>query len=240
MARMWLRDGQFERIEALLPGKASDPGRTAADNRLFVEAVLWIARTGTPWRDLPPEFGPWNSVYQRFARWSRKGVWHLVFEHLAADADFEEVFIDSTIVRAHQHAAGAPKKRRPSARPTARRTEHQDSLPRPAARVARPLRSDRQPSRRQPPSTAPAAGLAAQFGQRRQGLRHRRHPRTPGGPPDRGGDPASQPSPGSALLRSASVQKPQPRRAFLLPHQAVPAHWHALRQARRTLRCPHR
>ena len=70
---MWLRNDQFERIAALLPGKVSDPGRTAADNRLFVEAVLWIARTGSPWRDLPPEFGPWNSVYQRFARWSRRG-----------------------------------------------------------------------------------------------------------------------------------------------------------------------
>lgn len=76
MVRVWLRDDQFERIAALLPGKASDPGRTAADNRLFVEAVLWIARTGSPWRDLPPQFGPWNSVYQRFARGSRSGVWH--------------------------------------------------------------------------------------------------------------------------------------------------------------------
>ena len=107
---MWMRDDQFERIAALLPGKAGDPGRTAADNRLFVEAVLWIARTGSPWRDLPRQFGPWNSVYQRFARWSRRDVWHRVFAHLAQDADFEEVFIDSTIVRAHQHAAGAPKK----------------------------------------------------------------------------------------------------------------------------------
>ena len=111
MIRVWLRDDQFERIAALLPGKASDPGRTAADNRLFVEAVLWIARTGSPWRDLPPSFGLWNSVYQRFARWSRSGVWHRVFAQLALDADFEEVFIDSTIVRAHQHAAGAPKKK---------------------------------------------------------------------------------------------------------------------------------
>ena len=108
---MWLRDDQFERIEALLPGKASDPGRTAANNRLFVEAVLWIARTGSPWRDLPFEFGPWNSVYQRFSRWSRSGVWQRVFARLAEDADFEEAFIDSTIVRAHQHAAGAQKKR---------------------------------------------------------------------------------------------------------------------------------
>ena len=76
----------------------------------FVEAVLWIARTGSPWRDLPPEFGLWNSAYQRFARWSRQGVWHRIFTQLAGDADFEEVFIDSTIVRAHQHAAGAAKK----------------------------------------------------------------------------------------------------------------------------------
>ena len=110
MPRKILRNDQWERIEAMLPGKASDRGRTAADNRLFVEAVLWIARTGTPWRDLPKAFGPWNSVYKRFARWSDSGVWHRVFAELAKDADFEEVFIDSTIVRAHQHAAGAPKK----------------------------------------------------------------------------------------------------------------------------------
>ena len=108
MVRLWLRDDQFDRIAALLPGKAGDP-RSAADNRMFVEAVLWLARTGSPWRDLPTEFGAWNSVYQRFARWSRRGVWHHVFAELAQDVDFEEVFIDSTIVRAHQHAAGAPK-----------------------------------------------------------------------------------------------------------------------------------
>jgi transposase len=111
MPRMMLRDDQYERVALLLPGKAGDRGRTAADNRLFVEAVLWMARTGAPWRDLPAEFGRWNSVYMRFARWSRNGIWHDVFEALAVDADFEEVFIDSTIVRAHQHAAGAPKKR---------------------------------------------------------------------------------------------------------------------------------
>ena len=110
MVRLWLRDDQFERMAALLPGKAGDPGRTAADNRMFVEAVLWLARTGSPWRDLPTELGAWNSVYQRFARWSRRGVWHRVLAELAQEADFEEVFIDSTIVRAHQHAAGAPKK----------------------------------------------------------------------------------------------------------------------------------
>ena len=111
MPRKILRDDQYARIANMLSGKATDVGVTARDNRLFVEAVLWIARTGSPWRDLPPSFGPWNSVYKRFARWSDRGVWHKVFAELAKDADFEEVVLDSTIVRAHQHAAGAPQKK---------------------------------------------------------------------------------------------------------------------------------
>ena len=106
-----LRDDQWARIEGLLQGKHGDRGRTGANNRLFVEAVLWMARTGAPWRDLPPEFGPWNTAFRRFSRWADKGVWKTIFARLSEDADFEEVFLDSTIVRAHQHAAGASKKR---------------------------------------------------------------------------------------------------------------------------------
>jgi transposase len=107
--RKMLRNDQWERIEDLLPGKASDPGVTAKDNRLFVEAVLWIARTGSPWRDLPPELGKWHNTYTRFSRWGKKGVWQHVFEAVSKDRDLEALFIDSTIVRAHQHAAGAQK-----------------------------------------------------------------------------------------------------------------------------------
>ena len=107
MIRHELTDAQWLRIEHLVPGKKGDRGRQGEDNRLFVDAVLWIARAGAPWRDLPPAFGNWNSVFQRFRRWAKKGVWERIFNALAESPDFEYLIIDSTIVRAHQHAAGA-------------------------------------------------------------------------------------------------------------------------------------
>jgi transposase len=119
MARLLLRDDQWHRIEPLLHGKASDRGVTAKDNRLFVEAILWIARTGAPWRDLPDEFGRWHTAYMRYNRWCKKGVWQQIFDTLADDPDLEQLMIDGSIVRVHQH--GASKKtlraRRPWASP---------------------------------------------------------------------------------------------------------------------------
>ena len=103
-----IRDEDFERIKDLLPGKDTDPGVTARDNRLFIDAVLWIAKTGAAWRDLPERFGNWNSVWKRFDRWAREGRWQQIFEHLQ-DPDLEWLILDSTVVRAHQHAAGAEK-----------------------------------------------------------------------------------------------------------------------------------
>ncbi len=94
----------------MLPGKASDSGVTATDNRRFIEAVLWIARTGSPWRDLPSELGNWHSTYTRFNRWCKRGRWLGIMKVLGADQDLEALMIDSTVVRAHQHAAGAQKK----------------------------------------------------------------------------------------------------------------------------------
>nr|WP_324256038.1 IS5 family transposase [Niveibacterium sp. 24ML] len=121
MNRSVLSDRQWKKIEGFLPGKAGDRGRTAADNRKFVEAVLWIARTGSPWRDLPTQLGNWHSTYVRFARWRDAGLWERIAQALAADAQLKQVLIDSTIVRAHQHAAGAQKKpgRKRSADPVA-------------------------------------------------------------------------------------------------------------------------
>jgi transposase len=105
--RFGASDGVWAKIARLLPGKASDRGVTARDNRLFVEAVLWRVRTGLPWRALPDAFGTWNSVVQRFRRWVRAGVFERVFECLSGDPDFEHVLIDGTIVTAHQKASGA-------------------------------------------------------------------------------------------------------------------------------------
>jgi transposase len=86
---------------------------TAKDNRLFVDAVLWIGKTGAPWRDLPERFGKSNSVWRRFDRWATKGVWLRIFEALK-DPDLEWLILDSTVIRAHQHAAGAVKKGAPT------------------------------------------------------------------------------------------------------------------------------
>lgn len=107
MDRSLLSDGQWERIAPLLPGKPGDPGRSGADNRLFLEAVLRMVRTGSPWRDLHDAFGNWNSVFKRFRRWALKGVFERVFNSLSGDPDFEYTIIDGTIVRVHQQGTGA-------------------------------------------------------------------------------------------------------------------------------------
>ena len=114
-----ISDDNWERIKDLLPGQAGQPGATAKDNRLFIDSVLWIAKTGAPWRDLPQRFGNWNTAWRRFDRWARKGRWQRIFEVLQ-DPDLEWLILDSTIIRAHQHAAGAEKKRTAQAGRTSR------------------------------------------------------------------------------------------------------------------------
>ena len=109
--RYALRDDQWDRIQDLLPGRPGSVGVTARDNRWFIDAVLYRYRSGSPWRDLPEYFGDFRVVHTRFSRWARTGVWARVFETLAADADNAYAMLDSTIVRAHQHSAGAQKKR---------------------------------------------------------------------------------------------------------------------------------
>ena len=99
-----LSERQWVRIAPLIAGKASDPGRTGVDNRLFVNAVLWVIRSGAHWHDLPERYGKYKSVHKRFTRWAKAGVWERIFEALTSDSDNQYLMLDSTIVRAHQQA----------------------------------------------------------------------------------------------------------------------------------------
>ena len=117
MDRFILTDAQWAKMASFCLGKPSDPGRTGGDGRLFLEAVLWIARTGSPWRDLPPMFGKWNSVFKRYRDWTRAGVFERMFKAVSDDPDMEYAMVDATIVRVHRHGQGAKGglKIRPSA-----------------------------------------------------------------------------------------------------------------------------
>ena len=110
MRRYALRDDQWERIKDFLPGRVGHVGGTAKDNRLFVEAVLYRYRAGIPWRDLPTRFGDWKNTHRRYRRWCESGVFERIFKALSQDSDNEYMMLDATIVRAHQHSAGARKK----------------------------------------------------------------------------------------------------------------------------------
>ena len=107
LRRHAITDEQWALIKGLLPKR----GRRAK-NRLFVDAIFWMAKTGAPWRDLPERFGPWNSVFRRFSRWSKSGIWARVSQALGGEPDLDELILDTTIVRAHAHAAGAKKTNR--------------------------------------------------------------------------------------------------------------------------------
>jgi len=107
LSRRTLTNVQWAQIEHLLPGKLGDRGRTGADNRLFVDAILWLARGASPWRDLPPELGNWRTTHSRFRRWTLAGVWESLFKALSQEPDFEYVLVDATICKAHADASGA-------------------------------------------------------------------------------------------------------------------------------------
>jgi transposase len=107
LIRLTLSDAQWARMAPLVAGKEGDPGRSGDNNRMFVEGVLWIARTGAPWRDLPTPFGNWFSVWKRFRRWAKNGVFERIFVALSGDPDFEYALIDGTIVKVHRHGTGA-------------------------------------------------------------------------------------------------------------------------------------
>ena len=102
-----LTDSQWEKIQDHLPGSKGKVGRPARDNRQFMNAVMWIHRTGAPWRDLPPSYGHWKAVHTRFSRWWKRGVWLKLFKLFSQDADMEWIMIDASHCKVHPHAAGA-------------------------------------------------------------------------------------------------------------------------------------
>jgi transposase len=115
MDRLILTDAQWAKMEPHCLGKPTDPGRTGSDNRMFLEAVLWIARIGGPWRDLPKEFGNWNTAFTRYCYWVKAGVFKRIFDAVSEDPDMEYAMVDGTIVKVHrfgQGAKGGPKARR--------------------------------------------------------------------------------------------------------------------------------
>jgi transposase len=121
MDRYVLTDAQWAKMEPHCLGKKSDPGRSGADNRRFIEAVLWVARTGSPWRDLPAEFGPWNTVFKRYRDWVKADVFKRLFDAASEQPDMEYAMVDATIVKVHRHGQGAKGglRARPSANPRA-------------------------------------------------------------------------------------------------------------------------
>jgi transposase len=106
-----LRDDQWARIEPFVPGGRKGKRGPRSNGRLFIDALLWMARSGARWRDLPEKFGPYERAKQRYYRWIRMGVLDTVFEAVAAEPDLEWVMLDATVIRAHAQAAGARRKR---------------------------------------------------------------------------------------------------------------------------------
>ena len=107
MDRLSITDRQWALMGPLCLGKVGDPGRSGSNNRLFLEAVLWIARTGSPWRDLPDSFGHWNTVFKRYRDWVKADVFKRIFEAASSDPDMEYACVDATIVKVHRHGQGA-------------------------------------------------------------------------------------------------------------------------------------
>jgi transposase len=107
MERFVLTDAQWAKMEPHCHGKPSDPGRSGSNNRRFIEAILWIVRTGSPWRDLPTVFGNWNTIYKRYREWVKADVFTRLFEVCSDEPDMEYAMVDATIVKVHRHGQGS-------------------------------------------------------------------------------------------------------------------------------------
>ena len=140
--RYELSDAQWQRIASLLPGKPGDRGRSGRDNRLFVNGVLWVLRSGARWEDLPERYGKWKTTHKRFTRWAKAGVWEKVFASLTGDPDNQYPMLDTTLVRVHQQAAAGKGGQRSGCGAFPRRTDDQNPCPRRCPRPPAELHPD--------------------------------------------------------------------------------------------------
>ena len=145
MYRFAITDSQWDVIKDHMPGREGTQGVTAKDNRLFFDALVYMARVGCPWRDLPARFGKWNSVFKRYDRWVKSGVLNMILDLLTRESDFEWVMVDSSVIRAHLSAAGAKGGKRLRRWDDPRRLQHQDPT---CGRFVRQSRSSRTDGRR--------------------------------------------------------------------------------------------
>lgn len=228
MRRYGLRDDQWDRVKDFLPAREGHVGGTAQDNRLFVEAVLYRYRAGIPRRDLPPRFGDWKIVWQRFDRWAKSGVFDRIFKTLASDHDNEYMWLDATIVRAHQHSAGAQKSGenqaigRSRGGLTTKIHAVVDALGNPLGFSLTP------PSLRSWPSWAAARPSQPTSPSCGRGLRRRRPHPDPQGPPNHPGHPTQGQPPHPAPDRFRTLPRAQSRRAVVQQTQTLPRHRHTL------------
>ena len=139
-----LTDQEWERLEPLLPAEKPERGRPNVDHRRIINGIVWRERTGAPWRDLPERYGPWSTVYSRFWRWREAGIWDRIFAAVLAEADeagavdWGVQFVDGSVIRAHQHAAGAKGGiQRPRRWGAARAASRPRCTSRPRARASR-------------------------------------------------------------------------------------------------------
>lgn len=231
MVRKWIGNDQCKRIERMLPGKEGDPGRSGCDNRLFVEAVLWVARTGCPWRDLPAQFGPWNS---RCTRGLPGGPSAACGKECSSSWRVTRISKRCLLTRPSYERTSMPlarqKKRRPSTRALARRVDNEDSRVGARPWAAGPLLAHSGASSRQRASQCVATGAAARCAHRGQGLRHQ----CVGASSCSDGCHGCHTSQGkparSTRVGSTPVQASQSHRAVFLPHQTLSSRGNALRQ----------
>ena len=233
MVRTVLSDGQWARMAPHCKGKCSDQGRPRANNRRFVVAVLWIVRTGAPWRDLPAELGNWKSVFKRFRAWVKGDIFKRLFDAVSDEPDMEYATFDATIVHVHRHASAQKGDLSPGHRQVQGWPDDQDRGPHRRAGQPCPVRAPARLSLRHRRCAAVDRWLGLRRPHRRQGLRFELARRRSGRSWGKGRDLAAPPTPDAPRYRLDHVWLAPSHRELLLRSQGPQTRRDPFRQDRR-------